>query len=484
MEQARRAIRLIDPPFPLHHLVGHRLTQIGSGTAAGTMPASPWLQTVDGTIDFRALMEGIAYFAALTGAPPASEVQASGLAINMMRPATVESETLLARARVLNSGPTFTLVEVLVEDGRGRAVAHGTASYVIRPLEPPPPPHTGAETPFRPPTYPTPDPWDRPLDWSPRDLMFGDMSLLDITRRMIAGEVSNLPLLELFGLRFIDVEEGADAVALHTTDWLAHRVREVAPAVLSTLAWTASGTAVASLAPPGYRLAVLDQTVNFLDQPPTDGRDLLARGAVTYRRGEFVLSMAEITDADGNVAAVGHQTSLLTPRRTRSTVTTDPARVLATVLFTDIVGSTEEAERLGDSAWQELLGEHHAVVRKQLQFFKGREIKTTGDGFLATFDSPGRAVQCARAIRDGIRRLGLEVRIGLHSGECEVSGGDVSGIAVHIASRVQGLAGPGEILVSGTIRDLVTGSGLRFEDRGRQRLKGIEGDWPVFTVVG
>jgi hypothetical protein len=119
---------------------------------------------------------------------------------------------------------------------------------------------------------------------------------------------------------------------------------------------------------------------------------------------------------------------------------------VTTVLFTDIVGSTKRAEELGDSRWRELLAEHDLVVRRQLQLFKGREVKTTGDGFLATFDSPGRAVQCARAIRDGVRRLGLELRVGLHTGECELSGADVAGIAVHIASRIQSLAAPGESL--------------------------------------
>jgi class 3 adenylate cyclase len=163
---------------------------------------------------------------------------------------------------------------------------------------------------------------------------------------------------------------------------------------------------------------------------------------------------------------------------------TQAERVLATVLFTDIVGSTVRVGELGDARWNQLLEEHHALVRKELQVFKGQEVKTTGDGFLATFDSPGRAVQCARAIRDGVHRLGLDIRVGLHTGECEVSGADVAGIAVHLASRVQGLAAPGEIVVSGTVRDLVTGSGLRFADRGTHQLKGIEGDWPLFVVVG
>jgi class 3 adenylate cyclase len=171
------------------------------------------------------------------------------------------------------------------------------------------------------------------------------------------------------------------------------------------------------------------------------------------------------------------------PRRRRPPAAA-PERVLATVLFTDIVGSTEAAERLGDARWTQLLDEHHSAVRKQLDMFKGREVKTTGDGFLATFDSPGRAVQAARAIRDAVGRLGLDIRVGLHTGECEISGADVAGIAVHIASRIQSLAGSGEILVSGTVHDLVAGSGLSFADRGRHKLKGIEGEWPLFAVAG
>jgi class 3 adenylate cyclase len=152
------------------------------------------------------------------------------------------------------------------------------------------------------------------------------------------------------------------------------------------------------------------------------------------------------------------------------------------VLFTDIVGSTEHAERLGDTKWREVLDEHHALVRRQLQAYKGREVKTTGDGFLMAFDSPARAVQCARAIRDAVARLGLEIRAGLHSGECEVVGSDLAGIAVHVASRVQAAAGPGEVLVSSTVRDLVAGSGLRFTDRGHHTLKGLEGEWHLLGV--
>jgi class 3 adenylate cyclase len=156
--------------------------------------------------------------------------------------------------------------------------------------------------------------------------------------------------------------------------------------------------------------------------------------------------------------------------------------MLATVLFTDLVNSTARLRELGDVRWQALLAEHQAVVRRHLEHFRGREVKTTGDGFLATFDSPARALKCALAIRTGVEPLGLEIRAGIHTGECEVVQGDVSGIAVHLAARVMGAAGPGEVLVSSTVRDLLLGSELRFEDRGRHELKGIEGDWQLFAV--
>ena len=158
-------------------------------------------------------------------------------------------------------------------------------------------------------------------------------------------------------------------------------------------------------------------------------------------------------------------------------------RVLATVLFTDIVGSTEHAREIGDRRWRDLLQRHHAAVRRELGRFRGREIDTAGDGFLATFDGPARAIQCACSIGDAVRGLGLEVRSGLHTGECELIDGKVGGIAVHTGARVTALAEPGEVLVSRTVRDLVAGSGLAFEDRGVSQLKGVEGDWQLYAVV-
>jgi class 3 adenylate cyclase/esterase/lipase len=158
-------------------------------------------------------------------------------------------------------------------------------------------------------------------------------------------------------------------------------------------------------------------------------------------------------------------------------------RVLATVLFTDIVGSTETAAALGDQRWRDLLEHHHAMIRRNLVRFRGHEVKTTGDGFLATFDGPARGVQCAHAIAQDLRSLGIEVRAGLHTGECEIIGDDVGGIAVHIGARVAALARAGEVLVSSTVKDLVAGSGLRFEERGTYPLKGIPGEWRIFSAA-
>jgi pimeloyl-ACP methyl ester carboxylesterase len=161
----------------------------------------------------------------------------------------------------------------------------------------------------------------------------------------------------------------------------------------------------------------------------------------------------------------------------------EPDRVLATVMFTDIVGSTERAAELGDARWRELLERHRDAVRRELARFRGREVKTLGDGCLATFDGPARSIQCGQAITELSRSLGLDVRVGVHSGEVEVMDGDLGGIAVHIAARVGALAGAGEVLVTSTVKDLVAGSGIRFEDRGAATLKGVPDEWRLFSAA-
>jgi class 3 adenylate cyclase len=161
----------------------------------------------------------------------------------------------------------------------------------------------------------------------------------------------------------------------------------------------------------------------------------------------------------------------------------EPDRVLTTVLFTDIVDATRKAVELGDRQWRRLLEQHHAVVRDHLKRFRGREIDTAGDGFLAAFEGPARAVRAAAAITSDVAKLGVTIRAGIHTGECEVMGEKLSGLAVHIGARVASLAASGEVLVSSTVRDLVAGSGLKFRERGAHELKGVPGSWRLYSVI-
>jgi class 3 adenylate cyclase len=295
----------------------------------------------------------------------------------------------------------------------------------------------------------------------------------------MAGELWT-PVHELLGLRFVDVGEGYGDVALPASEWLCARTRQVAEGAIGILVRYALSGAVVGSAGPGLRVGIIDESIDFLRPVLPDGRELLAHGRVVHHVGDFYVSRAEVTDHDGNVVAVGHQMSFLKElRRKEASV----ERTLATVVFTDIVGSTRRAEELGDAAWQRVLADHDALVRRQLEVWKGREVKTLGDGFLVTFASPARAVQFGRAVGEAVIRLGLELRVGMHTGECEVVANDVAGIAVNVAARVQAAADPGEVLVSSTVRDLVAGSGLRFADRGRHELKGVEGAWQLFAVV-
>jgi class 3 adenylate cyclase len=232
-------------------------------------------------------------------------------------------------------------------------------------------------------------------------------------------------------------------------------------------------------------------------QADVDVRDVLSAirvptlvAHVQEGRGEAEYLAARIPGArrfevPGPDLAIYLQTETLLPeveRFVRGLDDRQPETVLATVLFTDIVGSTAKLAELGDAGWRELVERHHALVRQQLSRFRGEEVDTAGDGFFARFDGPIRAVRCAEAINGSMRDLGLDVRLGLHTGECELVDGKIAGLAVNIGARVAALAGPGEVLVSSTVKDLVAGSDLQFQDRGLSELKGVPGEWRLFAL--
>jgi class 3 adenylate cyclase len=211
---------------------------------------------------------------------------------------------------------------------------------------------------------------------------------------------------------------------------------------------------------------------------------------IDFRHGEYIASQipdARFVPLEGadNLFSVGDVDSFvgeieefLTGRRHER----EPDRMLATVLFTDICDSTKRAAELGDAAWRQLLEQHDQLVRRAFERHRGREVKRTGDGFLATFDGPARALRCAASIAEAVRTLGIEVRAGLHTGEVEMMNGDIGGLAVHIGARVMGAAEPSEVLVSSTVKDLVVGSGIGFVERGSRELKGVPGEWRLFAV--
>jgi pimeloyl-ACP methyl ester carboxylesterase len=232
-------------------------------------------------------------------------------------------------------------------------------------------------------------------------------------------------------------------------------VRDVLPAIaVPTLVLHRSGDRMCPVAA-GRKIAELIPGARFAELPGADHLAVVDPGQILDEVEEFLTGERHPEPSD---------------------------RVLATVMFTDIVSSTARAAQLGDGRWRDLVARHDALVRRELERHRGRPVKTLGDGFLATFDGPARGIRCARAITDAVRSLGVEIRAGLHTGELELVGDDVAGMAVNIGARVASLAGPGEVLVSSTVKDLVVGSGIDFSERGEHRLKGVPGEWRLFAA--
>jgi class 3 adenylate cyclase len=483
IERARAYLRGMVPRSPFSHLLGYRVGQVGAGIATILMPASPWLQVAPNALDVRILLEEALALAVLTGAPPGHDVRVKSLSIDTLRPCTLDSETVIARARVYHSGPNFTFAEVVVEDVLGRAIAHATGSALVRPVEPPPPPASSSLERVADPAYSSPDPHLRPLP--PLQQHTAVEIFLQTGPQVVEwinqGNLISIPLWRFLGME-TEVSPGMSVSAVPTSEWLCSRSRHIAPGALIAYAGMSILVAVWTLSPGSKAVGVVGFGISFFRPVVPDGRDLTCRARVVHNDTETAVANVELVDADGQLVAVANQTSLYVDWKPKRKGLSEPERILATVLFTDIVASTRLAEEMGDERWGQVLAGHHALVRRQLQAHKGREVKTTGDGFLATFDVPTRAVHCARAIRDGLRGLGLEIRAGLHTGECELDNGDVSGVAVHIASRIQSAADPGEILVSSTVHDLVSGAGLTLSDRGVHELKGLEGKWQLFAA--
>jgi class 3 adenylate cyclase len=465
LELVRAYMRGLVPPTPLFKLLGSRVTQVSSGTAVMHQVVSPWFEVNEDFVDLMPTSEYAIGVTAMTGAPPGSYLRTVNVSLRYLRPCTVENEMLIVRGRILHAGSSFTTVDALFEDALGRAVAHTTGSVIVRPLDPPPPMLTSPLQPVDEPAYPTPDPPNRPMQ--PADERDGGSDLP--------------PFARLVGAELVDVTRDQVSLAMPTSEWFCSRHRDVSPGIIGLLGNLAIRHTILEIIGADQQFVLLNVTTTSMAPVAPDGRRLLAIGTVRHRRDDVFAAEAEILDEDGQIVATVYGPCLIRERSGRSQQR-PPQRMLLTVLFTDLVGSTERAQQLGDAGWRDLLDQHNAVVRKQLAIHAGREVKTTGDGVLATFDSPTRAVRCARSIRDGVAHLGLQIRAGIHTGECELVGNDVAGLAVHVASRVQSVAKPGEILVSSTVQDLIGASDIGLAERGSHTLKGIDRTWTLFAV--
>jgi class 3 adenylate cyclase len=289
------------------------------------------------------------------------------------------------------------------------------------------------------------------------------------------------PAVEFMDAQVVELSPGRARIAVPASEWFCGLYPSVHPGMIGAIGEGAVGLAIATVAEPDQQVRVIHGLQSLLAPVRAGGQELTAVATVRHRR-DVVVCDAEVTEPDGSLVAITQLTLLLRAAGSSGRAR-PPERLLLTVVFTDVVGSTELAGRLGPERWRALLEDHHALVRRQLELHRGREVKCTGDGFLATFDSPSRAVACARDVRAGLDRLDLPVRIGIHAGECEVMDSDVGGLAVHLASRIEAAADPREILVSSTVQAMLIGSGVGFVDRGRHALKGVDGEHQLFAVA-
>jgi uncharacterized protein (TIGR00369 family) len=478
--------RLPDPPVT--RLTGLRLSEVGLGLASAWMPASGWWQSAAGVF-----LAGTTAFVAnlalgssvLTSAPAGMGVTTTELSVSFLRPATIRSQTIIGRGRLIHATRSLGLAEATLEDARGRLLGHSSSRSVLYRADPE---ILAARHLPEAPASDLPDPYLREVAGDIYGQEYWDAnSGLTVMQQFVDG--MHPPCFQLLGMRAVEASEGTMTMAMAASGWLCNGFGVLYGGAIAYLADAAMTLAAGTTVPPATAFSTIDLKL-YLLRPvlPADG-ELIARAIVAHRSRTIAIVTCQITGPDGALVAQAAGSVLILPGRhwerpvqVADEITAESGRVLTTVLFTDIVGSTRRAAELGDDRWRELLAEHHVLVREQIRRFRGREVDTAGDGFLIAFDGAARAIQCAMAVRAHLRRIGLDVRSGVHAGECEESGGKLVGIAVHIGARVLGIAEPGEVLVSSTVRDLVAGSGIEFDDRGEHTLKGIAGPWRLYAA--
>ena len=481
-ERFRAFTRGLLPATPLARLLGFRTAHVAAGSVTVVMPASDASLSPNGQVEIVPVLVAALEQASGTALPAGVDAVPMRFTCKAFRPAWPGRGNLVARARVVNDSNLYVFAEVQVEDPDGRHVAQGSLHSAVRPVEPAPPPPPETMQRIEEPVYATPDPWLRSFPSTPFADLYEREDGLSILRSIADGRYST-PVWQTYGLQ-ADWSVGRAVVSMPASEWFCALGADVSCSVIATLADLAGWCSAITLQRPGISIVVLDSDTRFLHSVRPDGRRVRSEATATEVTPDLFVIRGEMRDADDRLIALSSGAAALidSARRVRRQ-RRESRRMLATLLFTDIVDSTGHAQRLGDTAWRALLEQHNLAVRREVSRCNGIEVTTTGDGFFARFDSPAHAVEAARAIRQAMTALAIHIRAGSHTGECEIDGSSLTGMAVHIASRIQAAALAGEILVSSTVKDLAVGSALRFVDRGEQQLKGVPDPWRLHALA-
>lgn len=484
IERCRAYSRGLLPATPMGRLLGCRTTHVAAGNVTLAMPASDASIAGNGQLEICAPMIAALEGACHTALPAGFDIAPARFNFDPFRPAWPGRGNLLCRARVVNSSNLFVFAEVQVEDSDGRHIAQGSLHSAVVRIDPPPPAPPELMEPIQESTYETPDPYLRSYPISPiADLMEREDGL-SMMRMFQDGRIT-MPIASLYGVQLHEVDENRATISIPASEWFCAFGPHISAQVLAALAHLAVFSGIVSLHQPGSTMTFLGSSTNFLRFVPADGRRVHAEVILSHPSPPVHMADVTVHNAEGQpVARTTASITRIAAHKRQSKQRRASRRVLATLLFIDIVDSTTLASRKGDAAWRALLEEFRLKLRREISRFNGTEVDTAGDGFFVRFESPAYAIEAAQAASSATAGLGIELRAGIHTGECELEGNRLAGMAVHIAARVMAEAGPGEIMATSTVKELAGGSGQRFSDRGERSLKGVPEAWRLFAVDG
>jgi len=483
IERMRAFSRSLVPTPPIARLMGSRATHVAAGTATMVMPASDAWLSPNGQLEIAPLAMVALEFASVTALPPGTDIAPLRFSLNPFRPAWPGKGNLLARAHVVEDSTMFVFAEVHVEDPDGRYLGKGSLHSMIQPVEPAPPSPPATMKRIEEPVYETADPYLRRFASSPFVELLEKDDGLSVLCKVMDGRL-DVPVIQTYGLQLHELREGHACMSMPASEWFCGLGTDVSCQAIATLTDFTAWCAGLTLQRRGTNVVLLNSETRFLRPVRPDGRHVRAESTATEAAPDLFVIDTKMHDAGGKLIALGSgMMHRFDASRRVGRQRKESQRVLTTLLFTDIVDSTGHAQRLGDAAWRALLEQHNLATRREVSRCNGTEVSTTGDGFLARFESPAQAIEAASSVRRAVGALNLQIRGGVHSGECEVAGSALTGMAVHIASRIQATAAPGEILVSSTVKALVVGSTHQFVDRGEHALKGVPEPWRLYAVT-